>query len=323
MSASGGAAASDLRVLILAGGMSYEHEVSLKSGRRVAAALQRQGMSCEIRDLDGDLLPTLQDFPPDVVFPLVHGAPGEDGSLRSVLELAGIPFVGTDSVGARRAWNKSAAKDLLRSAGLPTADWTVMPRQAFSDFGARKLLDRIAAKMGLPLVVKPNSGGSGLGVQSVRKEDDFPSAMMGCFSYSDEALVESFVDGRDIAVGVVDLGEGPTALPPVEITPLLGDYDYAARYNPGATRWTVPADLEAAAADRVAEIAVAAHETLGLRDISRVDLMVDDAGTIQILEANVAPGMTETSLLPMAIDAAGMDAGETLTQMVRLALARP
>ncbi|MCH7229683.1 D-alanine--D-alanine ligase [Glycomyces sp. L485] len=316
------AAASDLRVLILAGGMSYEHEISLKSGRRASAALQRQGMVCEIRDLDSDLLPALQEFPPDVVLPLVHGSPGEDGSLRGVLELSDIPYVGTDSVGARRAWNKSTAKDLMRSVGLPTPDWTTMPRQAFSDFGARTLLDRIATKMGLPLVVKPNSGGSGLGVHAVHKEDDFPSAMMGCFSYSDDALVESFAEGRDIAVGVVDLGDGPTALPPVEITPLHGDYDYAARYNPGATRWTVPADIDEDVAARLAEIAVKVHQTLGLRDMSRIDLMVDDAGGMQVLEANVAPGMTETSLLPMAIEAAGLDFGETLAKMVRLALAR-
>ncbi|GAB3654966.1 D-alanine--D-alanine ligase [Glycomyces tarimensis] len=309
-------------MLILAGGMSYEHEISLKSGRRAAAALQRQGMVCEIRDLDGELLPALQEYPPDVVLPMVHGAPGEDGSLRGVLQLSNIPFVGTDAVGARRAWNKSTAKDLLRSVGVPTPDWTTMPRQAFSDFGARKLLDRISTKMGLPLVVKPNSGGSGLGVHAVHKEDDFPSAMMGCFSYCDEALVESFADGRDIAVGVVDFGDGPVALPPVEISPLHGDYDYAARYNPGATRWTVPADLDQSVSTRVAEIAVSVHETLGLRDMSRVDLMVDDAGGVQVLEANVAPGLTETSLLPMAIEAAEMDFGETLAKMVRLALAR-
>ncbi|THV40611.1 D-alanine--D-alanine ligase family protein [Glycomyces buryatensis] len=313
---------SDRRVLILAGGMSYEHEVSLKSGRRAAAALARRGIECEIRDPDSELLPALQEFPPDVVLPLVHGAPGEDGSLRGLLELTDIPFVGTGAVGARRAWNKSTAKDLLRTAGIPTPDWVTMPRQAFSDFGAHKLLDRISTRMGLPLVVKPNSGGSGLGVHAVRKEDDFPSAMMGCFSYSDEALIESFVDGRDIAVGVIDLGDGPVALPPVEIAPLQGDYDYAARYNPGATRWTVPAALEAGTAERIAEIAVAVHETLGLRDFSRVDVMVDDAGDIQVLEASVAPGTTETSLLPMAIEAAGLDFGEALATMVRLALAR-
>jgi D-alanine-D-alanine ligase len=317
-----GAAAADIRVLILAGGMSYEHDVSLKSGRRAADALHRLGFGCEVRDLDGELLPALQEYPPDAVLPLVHGSPGEDGSLQAVLELSGVPIVGTGSIGARRAWNKITAKDLLRSAGLPTPDWTSMPRQAFSDFGARKLLDRIAARMGLPLVVKPNSGGSGLGVHAVHKEDDFPSAMMGCFSYSDEALIESFVEGRDIAVGVVDLGEGPQALPPVEIAPLHGDYDYAARYNPGATRWTVPADMSESTAARVAEIAVAVHRTLGLGDMSRVDLIVDDAGAIQVLEANVAPGTTETSLLPMAIEAAGLDFGETLATMVRRALAR-
>jgi D-alanine-D-alanine ligase len=311
------AAAADIRVLILAGGMSYEHGVSLKSGRRAADALQRQGMACEVRDLDGELLPAIQQYPPDVVLPLVHGSPGEDGSLQAVFELCDIPIVGTGSIGARRAWNKITAKDLLRSAGIPTPDWTSMPRQAFSDFGARKLLDRIAAKMGLPLVVKPNSGGSGLGVHAVHKEDDFPSAMMGCFSYSDEALIESFVEGRDIAVGVV-----PTALPPVEIAPLHGDYDYAARYNPGATRWTVPAAMNEAVAAEVAELAVKVHQTLGLGDMSRIDMIVDDAGGIQVLEANVAPGTTETSLLPMAIKAAGLDFGETLAVMVRQALAR-
>jgi D-alanine-D-alanine ligase len=316
------AAASDPRVLILAGGMSYEHEISLKSGRRAVSALHRQGMVCETRDLDSELLPSLAAFPPDVVLPLVHGSPGEDGSLRSVLELSNLPFVGTPALGARRAWHKATAKDLLRSAGLPTPDWTTLPRQSFSDFGARTLLDRITTKMGLPLVVKPNSGGSGLGVHVVRKEDDFPSAMMGCFSYSDEALVESFAEGRDIAVGVIDLGDGPQALPAVEIAPLDGVYDFAARYNPGATRWTVPAELDEQTAARVADTAVAVHEALGLRDMSRIDVMVDDAGGIQVLEANVAPGMTETSLLPMAIEAAGMDFGQTLAEMVRLAIAR-
>jgi D-alanine-D-alanine ligase len=316
------AAASDPRVLILAGGMSYEHEISLKSGRRAASALHPQGMVCATRALDSELLPSVAAFPPDGVLPLVHGSPGEDGSLRSVLELSNLPFVGTPALGARRAWHKATAKDLLRSAGLPTPDWTTLPRQSFSDFGARTLLDRITTKMGLPLVVKPNSGGSGLGVHVVRKEDDFPSAMMGCFSYSDEALVESFAEGRDIAVGVIDLGDGPQALPAVEIAPLDGVYDFAARYNPGATRWTVPAELDEQTAARVADTAVAVHEALGLRDMSRIDVMVDDAGGIQVLEANVAPGMTETSLLPMAIEAAGMDFGQTLAEMVRLAIAR-
>ncbi|MFG3338261.1 D-alanine--D-alanine ligase [Glycomyces sp. NPDC048151] len=315
-------AAADLRVLILAGGMSYEHEISMKSGRRAADALQRQGIACEVRDLDGELLPVLQEFPPDVVLPLVHGAAGEGGSLQAVLELSDIPFVGTGSIGARRAWNKITAKDLMRSAGIPTPDWISMPRQAFSDFGARKLLDRIAAKMGLPLMVKPNSGGSGMGVHAVHKEDDFPSAMMGCFSYGDEALIETFIDGRSIAVGVIDLGDGPTALPPVEIVPLHGDYDYAARYNPGATRWTVPAAIGEDVTARVAELAVEVHRTLGLGDMSRIDMIVDDAGGVQVLGANVAPGTTETSLLPMGIKAAGLDFGETLATMVRQAIAR-
>ncbi|GLZ81149.1 D-alanine--D-alanine ligase [Actinorhabdospora filicis] len=316
------AALADARVLILAGGLSYERDVSLRSGRRIADALGELGVHAELADVDASLLSSLAKDPPEAVVFALHGAPGEDGSLRGVLELLGVPYVGPSATSARRAWDKPGAKTLLREAGLATPDWIALPRETFSDLGAAALLDRIAQRMGLPLVVKPSQGGSGLGVQRVTDAADLPAAMMAAFAYGDVALIERFVPGVDVAVSIVDLGEGPVALPAVEIAPKGGEYDYVARYNAGATTWHCPARLSDEVAARVAEVAVAAHTALNLGDLSRVDLMVAEDGTPWFLEANVAPGMTETSLLPHAARAAGIGLGQLLASLVERAIKR-
>nr|WP_246497966.1 D-alanine--D-alanine ligase [Natronoglycomyces albus] len=311
-----------LDVMVIAGGMSYERDISMRSGQRIASALQRRGVSCELHDLDKSLLHSIRTNPPQVLFPALHGAAGEDGSLRKILELLDVPFVGATASGSRRAWNKDSAKDLLRQANLPTPDWMVLSQTAFSDYGAADLLDSIVERFGLPLAVKPTAGGSGLGVHVVENESDFPGAMMGCFAYGDKALLEKYVAGRDIAVAVVDLGEGPEALPAVEIAPLSGVYDFVARYNAGATRWHVPARLDKALSQQVAELAIAAHDVLGLRDLSRVDMMVSDDGQVRILEVNVAPGMTDTSLWPMGVEAAQRDFADVLVALIEQAKRR-
>ncbi|ADD46042.1 D-alanine--D-alanine ligase family protein [Stackebrandtia nassauensis] len=312
----------DARVLVLAGGLSYEREVSLRSGRRVADALSRANVHAELRDVDTNLLPDLIADPPDAVVFALHGGNGEDGSLRSVLDLIGIPYVGPDADAARRAWDKPTAKALLRDAGLPTPEWIALPRETFSDLGAAKLLDRIVDKLGVPLAVKPARGGSGLGVAVVRTAEELPAAMIGCFAYGDVALVEAFAPGKDIAVGVVDTGDGPRVFPAVEIEPSGDAYDFAARYNPGASTWHVPARLAPRVSEDVAAVATAAFRTLGLRDLSRIDMMVPQAGPPLVLEAKVVPGMTETSLLPMACEAAGHDLGELMAGLVDRAIAR-
>ena len=315
-------AAMEHHVLILAGGLSHEREVSLRSGRRVLDALRAVGLDAVVRDADVTLLPYLTSQPPDAVVIALHGATGEDGSLRGVLELCGIPYVGCDAQSARVAWDKPSAKAVLREAGIPTPDWVALPHDRFSELGAAAVLDRIAHQLGLPLMVKPAQGGSGLGATAVRDAAGLPAAMVGCFAYDQTALVERFVTGVDIAVSVVDLGDGPTALPAVEIVPQNGVYDYAARYTAGLTTWHVPARLDEEVARRVALTTIAAHSALGLRDLSRVDLIVDPSGGAHVLEVNVAPGMTETSLLPMAVSAAGLDLGKMLATLVNRAVVR-
>ncbi|GGQ45700.1 D-alanine--D-alanine ligase family protein [Couchioplanes azureus] len=309
-------------ILVLAGGLSYERDVSLRSGRRVLDALRAVGMSAELRDADVTLLPTLRDDPPDAVVIALHGATGEDGSLRGVLDLCGVPYVGCTAAASRLAWDKPSAKSMLREQGIRTPDWVALPHDRFSELGAVAVLDRIAGRLGLPLMVKPAQGGSGLGASVVREAADLPAAMVGCFAYDSTALVEKYVPGMDVAVSVLDLGEGPFALPPVEIVPKNGVYDYAARYTAGLTTWHTPARLDPSVASAVAETALAAHRALGLRDLSRVDLIVDAEGVPHVLEVNVSPGMTETSLLPLAVQAGGLDFGKMLGTLVGRAVAR-
>jgi D-alanine-D-alanine ligase len=194
------------------------------------------------------------------------------------------------SQATRADWDKPSAKAVLREAGIPTPDWVALPHDRFSELGAVAVLDRIVERLGLPLMVKPAHGGSGLGASVVREATALPAAMVGCFAYDQTALVERYVAGTDIAVSIVDQGDGPVALPAVEIVPRNGVYDYAARYTAGLTTWHVPARLDTAVADRVADVALSAHLALGLRDLSRVDLILDSAGNPHVLEVNVAPG---------------------------------
>ncbi|RIV36405.1 D-alanine--D-alanine ligase family protein [Micromonospora radicis] len=317
-----GTATTELHVLVLAGGLSYERDVSLRSGRRVLDALRAFGVQAELRDADVALLPALAADPPDAVVIALHGATGEDGSLRGVLDLCGVPYVGCDARASRLAWDKPSAKAVLREAGIATPDWVALPHDRFSELGAVAVLDRIVDRLGLPLMVKPAQGGSGLGAAVVRDAASLPAAMVGCFAYDQTALVERYVPGMDVAVSVIDLGDGPRALPPVEIVPRNGVYDYAARYTAGRTTWHTPARLDPAVAESVGQVALAAHAALGLRDLSRVDLIVDSAGQPHVLEVNVAPGMTETSLLPLAVQAAGLDFGRVLGELVARAATR-
>ena len=307
---------------VLAGGLSHERDVSLRSGRRVAEALRDVGVEVEVRDVDAALVTALATERPDAVLPMLHGVNGEDGALRSVLDLLGVPYVGTAPAACRIAFDKPTAKTLVSTAGVITPAWVALPHETFRELGAATLLEAIVDQLGLPLVVKPAHGGSALGVAVVRHPEELTAAMVGAFAYGSTALVERFVDGIEVAVSVVDVGDGPRALPAVEIVPDGGLYDYTARYTAGMTEFFVPARLPAAAAHAAAGLAVAAHRALELRDLSHTDLIIDEAGTGWFLEVNVAPGMTETSLFPMAVAAAGLDLGTLMRDLLAASAAR-
>ncbi|SDG85176.1 D-alanine--D-alanine ligase family protein [Klenkia brasiliensis] len=311
-----------LRAVVLAGGLTFEREVSLSSGTQVVEALLRAGLDAELRDADADLLPGLAAAPADAVFIALHGSTGEDGAVRAVLDLAGIPYVGSPAAACRLAWDKPAAKSVVRSAGVTTPDWVALPHSTFRELGAGAVLDLIVARLGLPLMVKPASGGSALGAQKVTRVEDLPASMVSCFAYGDTVLVERFVDGIELAVSVVDLGEGPQALPAVEIAPESGVFDYTSRYTPGLTEYHTPARVDDDVAQRAADAAVTVHRALGLADLSRTDLIVDAEGAVHFLEVNVSPGLTETSMFPMAVEAAGHRLGDVLTRLLHLAAAR-
>jgi D-alanine-D-alanine ligase len=309
-------------VIVLAGGLSPEREVSLRSGRRVRDALDEAGVDATVMDADATLIPALLADRPDAVFPAIHGSYGEDGAIREILGLLNVPYVGSVASACRGAFDKPTAKALVAAAGITTPESVTLPREIFHDLGANAVIERIIGRLGLPLFVKPARGGSSLGASPVRTAAELPTAVVSCFAYGDTALIERFIEGTEITVGVVDLGDGPQPLPAVEIVPGAGAYDYTARYTAGQTEFYAPARLTDAAADAAAKAATCAHSALGLRDISRTDLIVDHTGEVHFLEVNVSPGMTETSTLPMALDAAGHEFSEACVTLLSLAAAR-
>lgn len=309
-------------VVVLAGGLSHERDVSLRSGRRVATALGEQGARVVETDVNSDLIALLHQHPGCVVFPLLHGETGEDGSLREVFDLLGVPYVGSRGSACRVAFDKSVASPVLAEAGLNTPHQVALPHEIFRELGASSLVRALGNKLGFPLMVKPARSGSALGCTKVEAPEQLPAAMVGAYAYGPVAVVERFIAGTEVAVAVLDDGTGPRALPAIEIRPESGVYDYAARYTAGATRFLYPAQVEDDVATACADLALAVHRELGLEQLSRTDIMINSEGVPFVLETNVAPGMTETSLVPLAMEAAGLDLGEVCARLVRAAAGR-
>jgi len=313
---------ADRTVAVLAGGLSHERDVSLRSGRRLSAALKAEGIHVEEWDTDAELISRLREQRPDAVVVALHGGEGENGSVQAVLELLDVPYVGTTAQACRRAWDKPIAKAELRQAGYHTPDWVVLPHSTFRELGAQAVLDAIVDRLGLPLIIKPDQGGSALGAQVVRDASELPAAMVGCFAYGETVLAERYIEGTEVAVTVVEHEEKPEALPAVEIVPEHSIYDYTARYTAGLTDFFTPARLSTETAAAVGELAVAAHQRLGLRDVSRTDAVVQEDGTVQFLEVNLSPGLTETSTVPMAVEAAGGSLGQIYAELIERAVKR-
>ena len=309
-------------VLILSGGISHERDISLKSGRRVADGLLSHDVSVEIRDPDGSLIEHLNEAPPSVMWPVLHGASGEDGALRALLEMLGIPYVGCTADASRIAWNKPVAKSLVERAGVVTPRSITLSRDAFRELGAESVLETVTETFGVPLIVKPAQGGSAQGVSWVDSPEDLRKAMVHAFTYSDVALIEQRIIGVEVCVPIIDTGDGPRAIPAVEIEPISGHYDFEARYTAGATRFYTPPRLEEGVQKTVSDLALAVFDALGLRDLARVDFIIDSDNTAWFLEASTMPGLTETSSTALALDSAGYDVGGVYAALVDSARAR-
>lgn len=309
-------------VVVLAGGLSHERDVSLRSGRRVSQALRARGLEVIESDVDSTLVAQLAELTDPVVFPLLHGEAGEDGALREVLALLGVPFVGSVGSACRVAFDKSIATTVVAEAGIRTPPQVALPHEIFRELGAQALVAALGRQIGFPMMVKPSRGGSALGCSKVSGPQELPAAMVGAFAYGPVAVVERFLEGTEITVAVVDRGAGPVALPAVEIRPDSGVYDYSARYTAGETRFLCPAEVSDEVAGRCAQLAQRVHEVLGMADLSRTDMIVGTDGAPVFLEVNVAPGMTETSAVPLAIEAAGWSLGKMCADLVRMAALR-
>lgn len=308
-------------VVVLSGGLSHEREVSLRSGRRVSAALRSAGHEVVESDLAPTLLPLLGELTRPVVFSTLHGGAGEDGALREVFDLLDVAYVGSTGRASRTAFDKAVSTPLVATAGVRTPHQTALPQDMFRELGASVLVSALAESLGFPMLVKPSRSGSALGVTRVKDATELPAAIVTAFGYGDVAIIEEYIDGRELAVSVIDTGDGPQALPAVEIQPRSGFYDYTARYTAGETTFHCPADLSDEVSRACAQMALTAHRVLGLRDLSRTDLIVSNGAPV-FLEVNVAPGMTQTSLLPLAIEASRLRFADVCSRLVTSASAR-
>ncbi|MCE5203939.1 MAG: D-alanine--D-alanine ligase [Coriobacteriales bacterium] len=309
------------KIAVLMGGRSLERDISLRSGQRVCDALAEAGYRVLPLDVTPDLTSTLRAERPDAVYIALHGKDGEDGTVQELLEFLGLPYTGPGVVASMLAWNKALSKRLFTKNGIPTPRWVAFSSAAFKEMGAATALDAVPHTLGgFPLVVKPSGQGSALGLTKVDGPDTLPEALLTALSYGDTAIVEKWIDGVELAVSVLEEAGSRRVLPPVEMVPKSGIFDFSAMYTPGETDYYVPARLDPGVLSEVTRKAEEVHTLLGCRHVSRVDMVVDVHGDPFVLECNTSPGMTETSLLPMAAEAVGIDFQELVRRLAQAAL---
>lgn len=306
-----------LAIAVLRGGRSAEREVSLNTGEQVIAALRERGADAfPVDPADPSFIDELRSRQPDVVFVCLHGRYGEDGTVQGLLELLELPYVGSGVLASALAMDKVASKHVFAACGVPTPEYAVVRRDE------QWSRDEIVAAVGERCVVKPASEGSAIGVSIVHDASELSAAVAMAFEHDDVALVERFIGGTEVTVGVLGTAQ-PFALPTLEIVPEHEFYDYESKYVPGMSRHIIPARIPESARDKCAELAVAAHRALGCRGVSRTDIIVEPGGDAWVLEVNTIPGMTRTSLLPDAARAAGIEFPDLCALLVGYALEDP
>jgi len=315
---------STKRVAVLKGGPSLERQVSLRSAARVENALEQLGHEVVSIDVDRELVQRLRESHADVAFVALHGRGGEDGTVQEILEIVGMPYTGSGVPACIRSMDKVLTKHLLIEHGLPTPEFFAFNETAFKQVGAAEALPAVEERLGFPIVVKPAAQGSALGIRFARAPEDVPEALIAAFSYDDKVLLERYVDGRELAVGLLERDGEVQALPVVEAQPKEEYFfDFEARYEIGKTDFICPADLPPAVTERVQEIAVAVYRILGCYGFARVDMILSSDGEPQVLEGQAIPGLTETSLLPQAAEAAGLPFEQLIELIIEQAVARP
>ncbi len=303
-------------VAVIAGGLSHERDVSLASGRNLVRELRSVGVEAHTYDFDRNLLHNLEQDKAVVALPALHGACGEDGEIQTLLELIGMPYVGSRSRACRVAFDKGIARELLRRARIPVPDSVGLSAQTFRDIGATALMEHVMGKLGTRVVVKPARGGSALGVTGVNGMEALPSALVEAYAYCDDALIERFHEGVDVSVVCLETADGLVSLRPVAIDFEKGhEFDFSARYTAEYVSLAL-LDLPQDQLDRLGKVACEAHRVLGLRDVSRSDFIVEPDGSFVVLETAITPGTTETSVLPFACHASGTSLGEVTRDLV-------
>lgn len=306
-----------MKVAVLAGGMSRERDVSLRTGKAVREAVAKLGHEAVAIDPDRDVARRLLDAAPDIVFIALHGRYGEDGTVQGLLELLGLPYTGSGVLASAAAIDKIFTKRIFQAAGLPTSPCVV--------FGVEEMesgLDddgiRTRAAGVLPGVVKPAREGSSIGLCIVEEPSGIAAAVREALKHDRRVLVEKFIAGAELTVGIIG-NRHPEPLPAIQIAPKSGRYDYSSKYTVGATEYLIPPRVDAAIVKRAQELALAAHVALGCSGVSRVDLIAGEQG-VELLEVNTIPGMTETSLLPKAARAAGIEFHELIGRLIQWGL---
>lgn len=308
-------------VAVIAGGLSHERDVSLASGRNLVRELRAVGVEAAAYDFDRQLLHQLEQDKVVAAVPALHGSFGEDGEIQTLLELIGMPYVGSAAHACRVAFDKGTSRELLSRAGIPVPESVGLSAQTFRDIGANALMEHVMHRLGERVVVKPTRGGSALGVTGVDGMGALPSALVRAYAYCEDALVERFHDGIDVSVVCVGRGEALHALTPVSVQYEKGhEFDFSARYTAefvGLARPDLPEDL----IEDLGRTAVEAHRVLGLCDVSRSDFIVSPDGSYVVLETAITPGTTETSVMPFACTLSGTSLGQVTLDLVRGVLA--
>jgi D-alanine-D-alanine ligase len=297
------------KIGVLMGGLSAERDVSIRSGEAIVAALAERGYDAWPLFVDRDIDLVLRQARIDVAFVTLHGRYGEDGCIQGLLELLGIPYTGSGVLASAMAMNKARAKDLFRLNNLPTAPGYVVE----AEHGGGEDLVELHGSFGFPVVVKPAGEGSSLGIRIARDELELETAVEEALRFDDDVLVERFIEGKEISVGILD----GKPLGAVEIVPKRGFYDFHNKYTSGRTEYHLPARLSPERYRSALRLATMAHEALGCEGATRVDLIVSDKGNEVVLEINTLPGMTPTSLLPKIAHSAGLSFEELVEEMLR------